>query len=224
MKATRLKLQTGLIGVFLMLQFPSLISAEQLAPTEVITAAREGLRTFLNEIEPQHLYELGFINQGDIEAAELGEGFQVFTIPPESVTNYARGQELQALIEPTTIWEFLIESNGEARAVLTVDFFKGKWTAVGIGASGLATQLKKVLETWPAYTGYNIKLIRIYQASSDFVQISEGEIGRGIVPLNSGRVALGLDRHRFNAAERYDEGEIIEGIKPKVKDNMMRSK
>lgn len=211
-----------LLGVFIIAQS---VSANETPPAEVVNAAKEGLSTFLQGIPSQILPQFGFQSAKETQGAELGEGFQVFTISPDQLLNDDKNlSDFSSLIVPTDLWEFLILKDNQVKCVLTVDFFKNRWTAVGIGSSGLAVELKKVVESWPTSAGYQHTLIKIYQAKSDFVQISRGEMIMGLVPLIPARVAMGMPDHNLNALDLQDPRNVLSSLIPIIRENLQTGK
>jgi hypothetical protein len=225
MKSIKPEVLRRLIVLFLLIMLPSVVAAERIPSTEVVIAAREGLKTFLQEINAQNLDRFGFYSQGDITSAELGPAFQVFTIPPDKILNYDPSiSDLSSMIVPTNLWQFLIISEGNPKSLLTVDFFNDQWTAVSIGASGLAMQLSKIIEAWPASAGYRYRLIKVYQAKSDLLEISLGDQVIGIVPLLSARMALGFEKRDFDPFDFQDSKNLLIDLKPTVEKNLQEGK
>lgn len=206
------------LGVFMIAQS---VSATETPPAEVVNAAKEGLSTFLQAIPQQILPQFGFQSAKETEGAELGEGFQIFTIFPDQLLNDDKNlSDLDSLIVPTDLWEFLVLKDNQAKCVLTVDFFKNRWTTVGIGSSGLAVELKKIVESWPTSGGYQHTLIRIYQAKSDFVEISKEETSIGLIPLTSARVAMGMADHNLNPLDLQDSRSVLSSLIPIIRENL----
>jgi hypothetical protein len=225
MKSVKTAVLGKWIVFFLVVVLPSALAANEIPSTEVVMAAREGLTTFLHEIKAQNLDRFGFYSQADTSSAQLGAAFQVFTIPPDKILNYdPSSSDLSSMIVPTNLWQFLIVSQGNPRSLLTVDFFNDQWTAVSIGASGLAMQLKKITEAWPASAGYRCKLIKVYQAKSDLLEISLGDKVIGIVPLLSARMALGFEKEDLAPLGVQDSRNILINLKPIVEKSIQAEK
>ena len=227
MKALRSEFLSNLmIIVFVsILQVIFVSLAEAMPPEEVVNAAEQGLINFSQNIPPQNFSQLGFLSQDEISKNQLGEAFQIYTIHPDDLLNFEKNiWSISDLLVPTNLWNFLILSDGLAKAVLMVDFFDNKWTAVGIGSSGLAVQLKKIIETWPLSSGYQHRFIRIYQANADFVEITLSGTTVGLIPLTSGRAAMDLADTNFNALDLHDPQNILTSIIPIVKENVKRWK
>lgn len=227
MKALRNEFFSNLmiIAFVSILQVIFVSSAKGMPPEEVVSAAEQGLISFSQNIPSQNLSQLGFLSQDEISKSQLGEAFQVYTIHPNDLLNFGQNiSDITSLLTPANLWNFLILVNGQAKAVLTVDFFNDQWTAVGIGSSGLAIQLQKTIESWPLSSGYQYKLIRIYQARADFIEISQDGKVIGLIPLTSGRIAMGLADRNFNASDLHSPENILAGIISIVKENLQREK
>jgi hypothetical protein len=187
----------------------------QFPPAAVVSAARSGLAAFLSAGDRQGLMRLGFRRESEIDQAMLGEGFQVFTIAPDRLlkTGAADGP---AMAVGTSLWQFLVVSDHDARATLTIDRMNGEWLAVSLGASGVADQLMAMVRRYPTSTGFQLRLVRVYQASADLVEVSQSGTVAGLVPLVSARVALGLPDQAFDAADLRPWPEVAAGLRPVV--------
>ncbi len=216
----------GFVFVFLALffHFSSFSFTANEPSQEVIEAAKEGMEVFIWNSNIKDLSPFGFSSQEEIDKARLGKGFQVYTIPPDRILGEGQSQDLTVMATPSSIWQFLILTEGKAVALLTVDRINSKWTPVSIGASGLASQLSMVMEAWPSHEGYHLKLIRIYQATSDFVGILLDTSVIGNIPLTSGRIAMDLERVDFNPLDLHESSDIIKSIRPIVRENIQSNK
>jgi hypothetical protein len=219
---TRPFISRSVLLVFVFILFiPCFTTAGESPPDDIKKAAKEGVTTFLKDSRSSHLRRLGFESQTDVDNAELGEGFQIFTIHPDKLLNESASQELHDLVTPTTQWQFLILARGKANALLTVDLVNEKWTPVSIGSSGLAKQLSDLLVAWPATSGYQYRLIRVYQAQSDFIELSQGGKNIGILPLTSLLTAIKRGaRKAFNPHDLRDPKEVLSDLRPVVRKNI----
>ncbi len=194
-------------------------------PDDINNAARQGIAVLLKESRSSHIGRLGFESQADVDNAELGEGFQVFTIQPDKLLDESSSQELSDLVIPTSQWQFLILAKGNAKALLTVDLVNGKWTPVSIGSAGLARQLSDLLTAWPAASGYRYRLVRVYQAQSDFIELSQAGKKIGILPLTSLLAATKKgERKAFNPRDLRNPKEVLSELRPVVRENMRYKK
>jgi hypothetical protein len=218
MKITRTSWRIVLaIGLFIAV-FQGVVSpaaGQTPSPPQVRDAAQAGLRTFLAG-SPQALQGLGFGQQADIDQAILGDAFQVYTVSPERLLQVGDLPDLQHLAVPTPLWQFVVRGSGGApRAMLTVGLVNGEWTAVALGAAGLAEQLVAVIGAWPPSAGYQHRLIRIYQAKADLVEVTRSGAMLGLVPCVSARMALNLSPS-FDSRDLRPPTAAAAGLRPIV--------
>jgi hypothetical protein len=209
-----------IVGFILIFQTPLLSSADETIPPSVLDAAQEGIKIFFKDTKVTDLYRFGFSSREEADAATLGKGFQVFTVLPGPLLKEGTSKDLNSLAVSTTLWEFIVVSGGKAKVLLYVDLMSGKWTPVGIGAAGLAKEINKALETWPVSAGYQHKLIRVYQATSDFLRVSSGEKISGILPFTSARIAMDLKERGFDPLDLYQSGDVAARIQSTVRKNL----
>jgi hypothetical protein len=202
--------------------FITIASAQNLSEPslDIVNAAQEGIKILVHDKEMHFLDRFGFLNQKEVDEATLGDGFQVYTVSPNTILNEETSHDLNSMVVPTNMWQFLIMTQNKAASLLTVDRVNDKWTAVSIGASGLATQLSQVIEARPVSKGYQHRLIRVYQATSDFIEISrEGQV-IGFVPFVSLRIALGGEQRDFNPLILIQSSDLLAKLRPLVRKNI----
>jgi hypothetical protein len=154
-------------------------------------AAEIGLPKWLKAIPKAELSKFGFANEAELGRAALGEPLQIFTMPPDKVLGYA-GQAATELIKPTAQWLFPVTVDGQARVTLLVDKVQGgAYEAVSFGAAGLARQIGEVKA---GYAGYDLTLVRVYQAKADLILLAKAGEGPRVVALESAQVSLGLKK------------------------------
>lgn len=204
--------------------FKSNAFAGDIPSEEIKLAAKQGLVKILKDKRNNGFHRLGFKNEAEIASANIGDGFKIYTIRPEKLLNVPTLQDVRALVSPTGQWQFTVLVGGTAYALLTVDFVDGKWTPVSIGASGLAKELRDILEAWPASSGYEYRMIRVYQASSNLVELSRGGKVHGIIPLSSFLMASTGEVHAFDPHDVRNPEEVLEGLVPVVKRNIEKNR
>lgn len=204
---------SGRLGsyVLLMLFVPCNVLA--MPPGEAIIAAKQGVGVLLGGSSDESIRMLGLSGRQDISAATVGEGFQVFVLDPGLLQSNAQSQDFRQAIKPTNSWEFVIEGSENAKAVMKIDNVEGKFTAVSIGSSGMARQLARIAEVWPTSSNYSHKIVRIYQAKSDFVELSQGDILLGFIPLISARIAMGLAIQDFDPFDLRTSSETLTSVR-----------
>jgi len=155
-------------------------------------AAIKGLKSWLEVIPKSELGKYGFSKESELTQATLGDPFQVVSIQTQKILQY-KGEDIADIISAADErWYFPVLVNGAFRTMLIVARKGNAYKVVGIGYSGLARELGTVRAQWPASRGYNVKLVRVYQAYSDFVLVEGGGEKSGLVPLESANRNLGL--------------------------------
>jgi hypothetical protein len=189
-------------------------------PAAVRKAADDGVHIFLKDQRLKGLQNLGFRSRSEKDNAYAGEGFQVFTILPDRLLNSPVRPDIAALVTPTNQWQFLINADGGSKALLTVDIMNNVWTPVSIGSAGLAAEISLFLERWPAASGYTYRLVRIYQAKAEFMELSrEGRL-LGVVPLGSFNALTGRKNKPFDPADIRAPKDLLEKARPAVERNL----
>ncbi len=210
----------GLIVIGLVCQMFLIVPADATPPVDVASAAQEGIKTFAKLFSSQDFKANANVTS-DLDKAFVGEGFQVFTIPPDRLLSANASDSFNSLAMPSTIWEFLVMTDGKATGIVTVDRMNGVWKAVSFGKAGLAKQLEAGLKAWPA--GYQLRLIRIYQAMSDFIEVSSADKILGVVPLTSAKAALSMMGAPFNPADIQNDGDMVTKLIPIVRKNLLNA-
>ena len=207
--------------IFLILLFQaSLLFADNEKPSrEIIAAAEQGIITFVKDPNMKNLNDYGFATKKDIDTAVLGKGYHIYTVNPDTLLNNET-LDLGAMAVPTDMWEFLIMSQNKAVSVLTVAKMNDRWTAVSIGKTGMAEQVGNFIKKWPESKETSHRLIRIYQATSDLMELSETGKKKGFVPLTSSRAAMGLTKADFDPSDVHDSKDVITQLRPAVRRNM----
>jgi hypothetical protein len=209
------------VGFILTFQMPFFSSADETTPSkDILDAAQLGIEIFFKDPRVKDLPEFGFSSREEADNATLGKGFRVFRVPPDSLLKEGASEDFYSLAVPTNLWEFIVVSGGKAKVLLTVDLMNGKWTPVGIGAAGLAKEMNRALEAWPVSDGYQYKLIRVYQAGSNFFGLSLGEKDIGIIPFTSARMAMDLRERGFDPLDLYNSKDVLSRIRPVVRKNI----
>jgi hypothetical protein len=194
-----------------------LMAAE--VPSAVREAAEEGLPNMLEAIPDNIVQQFGFSSPEELNQASLETPFQVFTIHPDEILNHNASIPVGDITSETDQWFFPVTVGGEVRTLLTVAKEGDQWQAVSIGSAGLAQEWTNTLGQYDASTGYTHKLVRIYQATADFVLLG-GFGGDKLLPLKAGKVTLGVKED----AEPSDPADIIFALQETVRKNIEASK
>lgn len=192
---------------------------EDKIPEPVSEAANSGLVPFLTCIPEQDLRHYGFSSKKEFADCSLEVPFKVYTITPDKILGFDGNTSLSSLISSTELWFFPITCGNQYRVLLTVDNVDDKWEAVAIGSSGLAGDLANIIATWPSSEGYNYKLVRVYQARSDFVAVFRDD-ETSLVPLTSASMMLGVTRESDGKPKPHDYKDIMQRLMPIVSQSL----
>jgi len=197
------------IGFILLL--PGLISAG-VPPPGVEAAAEAGLDRFLNEvISPSELINFGFAAGENTAGASLGEPWPLYTITPAALKAATEETMVESLVTTTGLWYFPVVLGGSPRCVITVAQMDGEWAAVSIGKASLAPELGKISRRWPKASGYDPRLIVVYQAASYFFTVPEKD-ARNLTPLTTDGAAFGV--YQKTGAEYSSTAELSDLLDP----------
>jgi len=185
-------------------------------PAEVVAAAQEGMATFLHA-GSGHLARLGFGSQADEDAATLGEGFELLTISPSALLNEYGPQTVRDIATPLSQWQFVVSVRGTPKALLTVAQIDGQWVAVSLGAAVLAKEVSDVLAARPRSASYEHRLVRVNQATSEFMDVSLLGKSVGEFPLGFLRQTLAVPSGKALPPREHDFKEVLSVLRPMVK-------
>jgi len=183
-------------------------------PADVQAAAQTGLKTFLGVDAGKGLDRLGLRTAADVASATIGDGFQVHLVDPDRLLGTA-DSDFDHVATPITQWQFLVVTGKGAAAMLTVDRVNGQWTAVSLGASGLASQIQSLMARWPR-AEYRLRLFRSHQAASDVMEVARAGKVLGAVPFQSGRVGLGA-AGGFDPNDLWTVDRVVTRMRPVVR-------
>ncbi len=188
---------------------------------EILAAANMGLINIAAAFPSSELKQMGMLSQDELSKATLGEGFQIYTIDPETLINDTV-RDLNEMAFPIGNWRFLIKIQDNSTAIMTVEQTNDGWEAVKIGASFLAHEIDKTMNAWPKSEGYAIRFIRIFQSNSDFIEISKNDSIVGFVPLTSAIVAMNIEKKQFDPLKLKNSEEIINKLRPIIKEAIQK--
>ncbi|MQA23812.1 hypothetical protein GEV01_30270 [Rugamonas sp. FT103W] len=154
----------------------------------------------------------------DLKDARIAYGFPVYTVDPTDLL--AGRRELKAMAKPTGIWRFVVTLNEQPIGLATVEQVNGKWETVAYGATVLAKDLDAAMTAYGNADRSNVRVLRIYQAQSDFLEVSSAQNGAArFAPLHSARQSLLLQRKAAGDG-LLDASELLEPLRAAVKKNL----
>ncbi len=214
--------ETGLAAV------PSAQSAQKRAEqAEARAAAQRDFQAFVRRSLEAHGGTLpeGFPLQvndlQELQGAQLGTGFEVHTVEPQDLLDPRA--ELSRVARPSGTWRFVIQREGRALGLATVQKFNGRWDTVAFGAAGLAQDVDALMHAHGNAERSNLRFIRVFQAQSDFLEVRGERDGRTrFAPLVSARQSLLLQPQRAGVpADGLSEpAEFIDALRTAVRKNL----
>ncbi|MFO1251484.1 MAG: hypothetical protein U1E77_10220 [Inhella sp.] len=159
----------------------------------------------------------------ELQGAQLGPGFEVHTIEPQDLLDPRA--ELSRMAKPTGTWRFLIQREGRALGLATVQKFNGRWETIAFGAAGLAQDVDALMHAHGNAERSNLRFIRVFQAQSDFLEVRGERDGRArFAPLVSARQSLLLQARAARAGAPADgmsePAEFIDALRTAVRKNL----
>ena len=165
------------------------------------TAVRE-LQAFV-ETELAHAasglpqgFPLAIRDLQDLRGATVGTGYQVFDANSRELL---AGSSLSDSAHASGRWRFVVQIDGRPAGLLTVALHEGTWQLVSIGGIEAARELEAVNAYHAATNGTPLRLIRVPQATADFLEVNSGGALR-FAPLRAARETLARIQVQTGAA------------------------
>ena len=187
-------------------------------------AAQRDLSQFIN-----HQLQRGSLPEGfpldvqDLRAlkdARIGYGFPVYTIDPDRLLN-GRGK-MKSMARHANQWRFVVLLGERPIGMATVERHGGRFETAAYGGAVLSKDLDALVATHGNADRSNLRLLRIYQAGSDLLEV-ETAGGTRYAPLYSARASLPLQRtDAFGrpSAALADEAELLPALRAAAKRNL----
>lgn len=193
-------------------------------------AAEAGLRQMMTTIsrgqapdaKPPQNFPIAVDRYGDLGRVSLGIGFEVNTIDPAVLTKADRTADLGAMTRSTDIWNFVILSNGQPVGLLEMDKVQGRWQAVGAGSAKLAAEIVAMA---PKTGDGSFRFVRIYQATSDLIEVRGSGKRSQYLPMQSAQRSLpiaGLSAKTAGATVGSED--LLPALQSAVRSNLQRGK
>lgn len=194
------------------------------AYTAAFAAAQRDLSQFIN-----HQLQRGSAPEGfpfdvqdprSLKEARIGYGFPVYTIDPDQLLN-GRGK-MKSMARHGNQWRFVVLLGDRPIGLATVERQQGRFETVGYGGAVLSKDLDALAQAHGNADRSNLRLLRIYQARSDLLEV-ETAGGTRFAPLFSARASLPLQRaDAFGrpTAALADEAELLPALRAAVKRNL----
>ena len=198
-------------------------AATKHATTDALAAARRDFSLFVaHQLQRQGTpadFPLDVADLRDLKDATIGYGFAVHTIdPPELLAG--RGT-MQAMAYHADQFRFVITLNGRAIGLATVEKNKGRYDTTAYGGAVLARDLDAVAAVHGNADKSNLRLLRIYQARSDLLEVVSQDGRVRYAPLHSARESLLLSQRNKDGKDGLmDEAEFMQQLRTSVKQNL----
>lgn len=194
----------------------------------VRAAAEAGLRSMIFEMgrglpangKLPADFPIAVSSYADLRQVTLGVGFEVNTIDPAALAYAGKSADLGAMTRGTGLWNFVVLSKGQPVALLEVGSANGRWQVLGAGASALARDVQAAAQGH-ARDG-QFKFVRVYQATSDLMQVRGADGSARFVPLMAARETLGLAKKA--AGDTLPTGQnLLPALQGAVRANLSRN-
>jgi hypothetical protein len=158
----------------------------------------------------------------DLKNARIAYGFPVYTIDPADLISGR--SEMKNMAKPTGIWRFVVTLNQQPIGLATVEQVDGKWETVAYGATVLAKDLDASMTAYANKDRSNVRVLRIYQAQSDFLEVGSAQDGAvRYAPLHSARQSLLMQRPdgaTDGGKALLEASDLLEPLRAAIKQNM----
>lgn len=206
----------GLTGAPVLAQTESAAAMMQRESSPALAAAQRDLAAFAAHQMQVHAgtapvdFPLDITDVQDLKNATISYGFPVYTIAPKELLN-GRG-ELKTMAKPTGQWRFVISLEGRPIGMATVESNRGRFETVAYGAAVLAKDTDAVMAYHGNAARSNMRFLRIYQARSDFLEVTGQDGQARFAPLHSARESLMLQHRAIKNGATMDSKTL--GNKP----------
>jgi hypothetical protein len=100
----------------------------------------------------------GFTVDDKLADAKLAAPMRVYTVAENDRKEYADGQPIKDILQPTEEWIYPVVLNDEVRYMISIKHV-GKHYVSSIGSRALAMSYEKIQEQWPESAGYHTMLV-----------------------------------------------------------------
>ena len=142
-------------------------------PDQAVQIANEALQPFLDLIPVAAMEQYGFTKDDNLNQVTLGSAYRLYTITPGALFGFQESDPVSSVISETDFWYFPVMLDNKMKAILIVEFFNDEWRAGALGYARLTQDLAQVAKRYPKSSGYNLQLIRVYQANEFLFTVPE---------------------------------------------------
>lgn len=193
-----------------------------------MAAAQRDLSAFINQLLLQRAgapladFPLDVKDVAELKDARIGYGFPIHTIDPDQILT-GKGR-MKNMARHANQWRFVVMAGERPVGLATVERQNGRFETVAYGASVLSKDLDKLVARHGNADRSNLRLVRIYQARSDLLEVTGAGGTARFAPLLSARTSLamakgGIDDARAEAS-LLDDADILPALRVAVKGNL----
>jgi len=170
----------------------------------------------------------------DLKDARIAYGFPVYTIDPNDVLSRS---QMQSKAKATGEWRFVITLHDKPIGIATLEKENGRWETTSYGATVLAKDVDAAMGVHGDAQRSNVRFIRVFQAQSDFLEVTGADGRARFAPLHSARESLLMSQRAKKsraagvAADSavssdglMDQADFLEPLRATVKANLDASK
>lgn len=217
-------------------QAPTLNTAQQLSPQRALADALGVARRDFAQFSAHQLqtrgggapidFPLDITDLQDLKDAVVSYGFALHTIDPAELL--AGRSSMQRMAKPTEQWRFVITLRDRPIGMSTVERHDGRFETTAYGAAVLAKDIDALAAFHGNADKSNLRLVRIYQARSDLLEVVAPDGRARFAPLHSARESLLLQQRANKDGKStealLDEADLVQPLRAAVKQNMETSR
>ena len=212
-------------------QAPLAPPIQQLSPQRALSEALAVARSDFAQFSAHQLqtrngappdFPLDISDLQDLKDAVVNYGFTLYTIDPSELL--AGRSSMQRMAKPNEQWRFVITLHERPIGMATVERHNGRMETVAYGASVLAKDVDALARFHGNADKSNLRMVRIYQARSDLLEVVSVDGQARFAPLHSARESLLLQQRATKDGARdnglLDEADLVQPLRAAVKLNM----
>ncbi|UXI68074.1 hypothetical protein [Tahibacter amnicola] len=152
----------------------------------------------------------------DLRRATIGFGYEEFTADPAALM---AGDSLEKAARPSGTWRYTVLVDGQPVGMMSMAYVGGKWEVASIGAARLANEVNDAVAQMQK--GQSLRVIRVPQATSDFVEIKGAGQKAKFVPLDAARRSLDIQQALVTKqGQAVDESAFAASLRDTVSRNL----
>lgn len=192
-------------------------------PRGLRVAAEVGLKAMLAELGqgivagtlPEN-FPFDVRDFSELRSATLGTGFEVHTVQPQQLL--AGGVPLEQMVAGNGIWNFVVMVGKHPVALLEMAQENGRWQVQGAGAARLAQDIHQAAQTHGGKKAF--RFVRIYQATSDLLEVQDSTSRARFVPLIAARETLHMLAPQGKDVALPSSVDLVPALQDAVRKNL----